>query len=206
MASDGAGAQIFPPMNQQFMREQRPEHLTLRMSDATLGAETAMERDESIEELEAARFDYAEAARLAGVRRYIVVNWARRGVLRLDYPLRLHRPALTVHDVFRLSVGARLVGLGLSPEGAFVHILAYGPRDVFECARQKATGTIYWVDGQGEVNQTVYYGSGGETLAEIAARYPAVVIPEKTLAQGLIQRVIEYLATAERPKVQEAKE
>jgi len=153
--------------------------------------------------LEAERFDYTEASQIANVPRHQIVNWVRRGVLRLDHLPRLHRPSLTIHDLFRLFLGARLVQLGLPPEVAFGTLLSYGPKNVFEVASQKAAGTAHWWDDDGYLNTTVYYGPGDETLSEILSRYPAIVVPEKRLAQELIRKVIDFLAAAEKPQIAE---
>jgi len=151
--------------------------------------------------LEAERFDYTEASQIANVPRHQIVNWVRRGVLRLDHLPRLHRPSLTIHDLFRLFLGARLVQLGLPPEVAFGTLLSYGPKNVFEVASQKAAGTAHWVDDDGCLNTTVYYGPDDETLNRFLSRGAAVVVPEKHLARELIQKVVDFLATAEKAQI-----
>ena len=153
--------------------------------------------------LEAERFDYTEASQIANVPRHQIVNWVRRCVLRLDHLPRLHRPSLTIHDLFRLFLGARLVQLGLPPEVAFGTLLNYGPQNVFEVASQKAAGTAHWWDDDGYLTTMSYYGPGDETLSELLSRYPAIVVPEKRLAQELIRKVIDFLAAAEKPQIAE---
>jgi hypothetical protein len=151
--------------------------------------------------LEAERFDYTEASKIANVPRHQIVNWVRRGVLRLDHLPRLHRPSLTIHDLFRLFLGARLVQLGLPPETAFGTLLSYGPKNVFEVASQKAAGSVHWADDNGCLNTAVFYGPGDATPSQILSRGPAVLVPEKHLAHELIRKVVDFLASAEKAQI-----
>jgi len=153
--------------------------------------------------LEAERFDYTEASQIANVPRHQIVNWVRRGVLRLDHLPRLHRPSLTIHDLFRLFLGAKLVQIGLSPEAAFATLLSYGPQSLHDVASQKGAGTVHWADENGDRYTTIYYASNDPTLNQILSRYPAIVVPEKRLAQELIQKVVDFLAAAEKPRIAE---
>lgn len=139
-------------------------------------------------------FNYIEASEITGVDRFVIMDWIRRGVMRVDRQFRPNRPMLSVNDLFRIYAGGRLTAIGLGPKTIFS--TALGTMNVFEAASAKHAGLVYWIDSDGLPTETVYY-SDGETLKKIAEKHPAIVIPTRTLARELIDRVIAFLAQAE---------